>query len=251
MQGLPDLLEDAIGGGGGGARTAVPPGKVVLVEDCVETSGAFLLHLLLKRSLSPPDSSVVFLGLAQPFHHYYHILRKMGCNLSMQKTNGNLQFLDSLNFSATSKGNSTNQGLVNLYTDIRKAVEASRLKNNGCVYIMIDDLSLLEIASNGSQNDILDFLHYCTTLTSEMDCSVIILSHEDVYSSEESFSLLTHLHYISDIIIKASPLSTGLAADVHGQMAVVNKESLGRKVWNFQFKVRENGVDFFYPGTRN
>lgn len=54
-------------------------GKMLLIEDCVETSGAFVLHHLIKRSLSPNRSSdvVVFLSFAHPFSHYDRILRKM------------------------------------------------------------------------------------------------------------------------------------------------------------------------------
>lgn len=40
-----------------------------------------------------------------------------------------------------------------------------------------------------------------------------------MYSSEEAPGLLTHLQHISDIEIKAAPLNTGLAADVHGQVS--------------------------------
>jgi hypothetical protein len=71
---------------------------------------------------------------------------------------------------AGSKGNSIDHGFCKLYNEIRKAVETARLKETkaGCVYIMIDDLSLLEIAANGSENDVLNFLHYCATLTSEV-----------------------------------------------------------------------------------
>jgi hypothetical protein len=41
------------------------------------------------------------------------------------------------------------------------------------------------------------------------------------------------------------------------QLSVVNKGTFGeqrakaQKVWNFHFKVKENGADFFYPGTRH
>jgi len=31
--------------------------------------------------------------------------------------------------------------------------------------------------------------------------------------------LLLHLRYIADLVIRAAPLSTGLAADVHGQVS--------------------------------
>lgn len=66
---VPNLLDDALGGGGG---------RVFLIEDCVETSGAFVLHHFLKRSLSPNSSdAVIFLSFSQPFSHYDRILRKM------------------------------------------------------------------------------------------------------------------------------------------------------------------------------
>ena len=59
-----------------------PFGGVVLIEDCVETNGAFILHHLIKRHLSPPPQSspsglLIFVAFAQPFSHYDRILRKM------------------------------------------------------------------------------------------------------------------------------------------------------------------------------
>jgi hypothetical protein len=43
------------------------------------------------------------------------------------------------------------------------------------------------------------------------------------------------------------------------QLSVVNKGMMiseqrvakGQKVWNFHFKVKENGAEFFYPGSRH
>lgn len=73
----PNLLEEALTGGdivAGPKRR----GRVVVIEDCVETSGGFLLHHFIKRALSPhSDDVVVFLAFAQPFSHYDRILRKM------------------------------------------------------------------------------------------------------------------------------------------------------------------------------
>ena len=61
-------------------------------------------------------------------------------------------------------------GVVELYGRIQKAVEISTSNgcNKGCITIMIDDISLLEIAAHGSANHILNFVHYCRTLTTEM-----------------------------------------------------------------------------------
>ena len=50
------------------------------------------------------------------------------------------------------------------------------------------------------------------------NCSLVILIHEDIYAVEENMGLLLHLRHIADRVVKAAPLSTGLAADVHGQV---------------------------------
>lgn len=49
----------------------------------------------------------------------------------------------------------------------------------------------------------------------------MILNHEDIHSSDEALQMLSHLDYISDILIKAETLSTGIAADVHGQVNAI------------------------------
>jgi hypothetical protein len=47
------------------------------------------------------------------------------------------------------------------------------------------------------------------------------------------------------------------AVEMFLQLAVVNKGTFSeqrakaQKVWNFHFKVKENGADFFYPGSRH
>lgn len=92
----PNLLEEALTGGdivSGPKRR----GRVVVIEDCVETSGGFLLHHFIKRALSSHSSDVVvFLAFAQPFSHYDRILRKMGCNLAVHRDNQRFLFLDML-----------------------------------------------------------------------------------------------------------------------------------------------------------
>jgi hypothetical protein len=72
-------------------------GKVILIEDCVETSGSFVLHQLMKRVLSSNSSdALIFLAFARPFSHYDRILRKLGCNLATHKSNNRLVFFDML-----------------------------------------------------------------------------------------------------------------------------------------------------------
>lgn len=259
-----NLLDQAIGTLIEDPYASRSGGSLVLIEDCVETSGAFVLHHLIKRSISPlpPHSSPVLLILvsfAHSFSHYDRILRKMGCNVVVQRDNKRFIFLDMRKLEcpeAMSDGDGSDAfegGLVDLYGKIQKVVEVS-IVNGGSrsIAIMIDDISLLEVAAKGSSNHVLDFLHYCHTLKTDFGCSLAFLNHEDIYSSTERSNLILQMEYLADIVIKAEPLATGLAKDVHGQLTVMNKRNFDgwKKMSNFHFRVRENNVEYFYPGSR-
>ncbi|CAK7325571.1 unnamed protein product [Dovyalis caffra] len=235
-------------------------GKVVLVEDCVETSGCFVLHQLLKRTLSPqsPNNTIIFLAFSHSFSHYDRIVRKLGCNLVAQRENGRFFFFDMLKQLCPDEkeGKTGKGGFPALYRKMQKTIGALPENNQNHATIMIDDMSLMEVAAHGSLEHVLDFMHYCHTLTSEFGCSLITLNHEDIYSSMERPTFMLQMEYLTDVLIKVEPLATGLAADVHGQLTVLNrgickvKGSSKNKISNFHFKVKENGVDYFYPGTR-
>ncbi|KAK6156391.1 hypothetical protein DH2020_010639 [Rehmannia glutinosa] len=248
--------DDGYGGGGGG--------RMILVEDCVETSGAFVVHHLLKRSLSPHSSDVVvFLSFAHPFSHYDRILRKMGCNLSVQRDSKRLLSFDMLRVerlgedSHSDRGKTSDDRLMALYGEVQKAVEVcSSNEGRRHITLIIDDVSLMEVDANGSSNLVLDFLHYCASLTSQFGCSLIVLNHDDVYSTMDGPNLLLQLEYLADVVMKVEPLATGLATDVHGQLTVTNKgleDGSGKsrnKVHNFHFRIKDSGVEYFYPGSK-
>lgn len=243
-----NLLDEALG-----LDQVIEPwplrGQVVAIEDQVETSGSFVLHHLLKRSLSPNSSNVtIFIAFSQPFSHYDRILRKLGCNLVSQRDNSRFFFFDMLKLQCPDgdEGITPEGGLIALYGKIHKTISALPEISWKNVSIIIDDLSLMEVAANGSSDYVLDFLQYCRTLTSEFDCSLITLNHEDIYSNEDRPTFFIQMEYLADILIKAEPLATGLATDVHGQLTVSNKG--WNKVSNFHFKVKENVVECFYPG---
>ncbi|KAI3930057.1 hypothetical protein MKW92_014917 [Papaver armeniacum] len=237
-------------------------GRVILIEDQVETSGAFVLHHLIKRSLSIESSEIViFVALSKPFSHYDRILRKLGCNLVAQRENGKFIFIDMLKLECPDgdEGNGVGGGLIDLYRKIQKSVEVNASTSpelNRCITVMMDDLSLLEVAAKGSSTYVLDFLHYCHTLTSENGCSLVVLNHNDIYSSKTGPTLILQMEYLADVVVKAEPLVTGLATDVHGQLTVLNKGAIDEhggvrsKLHNFHFKVKENSVEYFYPGSR-
>ncbi|KAK9684061.1 hypothetical protein RND81_10G183800 [Saponaria officinalis] len=236
--------------------TTIPKkGSVLLIKDCVETSGAFVIHHLLKRFL--PLSSFIFVSLSHPFSHYDRILRKLGCNLATHRDNKRFIFFDLLMLGCSD--DNAKGLLIELYGKIQKVVDdiASNGDSSKHITIVIDDFSLIEVATKGSFNQSLDFLRYCYTLTSEAGCSLVILTHEDIYSEEENARVVLQMEYLANILIKAEPLATGLAADVHGQLTVLNKgtgdtsrRGSMNKLQNFHFKIKENGVDCFYPGKQ-
>ncbi|KAF4349826.1 hypothetical protein G4B88_026704 [Cannabis sativa] len=259
------LLDEAVGS---------IAGCLLLLHDSVETTAAFLLHHFLKRSLSPHSSNaVIFVSFAHPFSHYDRILRKLGCNLAAQRDNNRFFFFDMLKWECPGEEFSfrlmdqiidssdeaeeakRRSALVTLFGKIQKVIGALPQERRSSVTIMIDDISLMEVAARGSMNLVIDFLHYCHTLTSELGCSLVALNHEDIYSSTKRPTLVLQLEYLARILIKAEPLTTGLAKDVHGQLTVLNRGAYDGaeskyRVHNFHFKVKENCVEYFIPGSR-
>ncbi|KAF5959491.1 hypothetical protein HYC85_000700 [Camellia sinensis] len=253
-----NLLDEALGLDNGDSNPSETR-LLLLIEDCVETSAYFVLHHLIKRSLSPHSSAlVVFVAFAQPFSHYDRILRKMGCNLVVQRDNKRFLFLDMLTLECPGEPQMEmvkKLAKVDFLICMEKSRKLWRLEP-GASLVMIDDISLMEVAANGSSNHVLDFLHYCQTLTTEFGCSLVFLNHKDIYSSMERPTLILQMEYLAEVIIRAEPLATGLAADVHGQLTVMNKgicdgpRTLQTKMCNFHFRIKENCVEYFYPGSR-
>uniref|UniRef100_A0A2P2JPY9 Uncharacterized protein MANES_07G105200 n=1 Tax=Rhizophora mucronata TaxID=61149 RepID=A0A2P2JPY9_RHIMU len=91
-----NLLDEAVEGAAEQPWKGKCKGKVLLIEDSVETSGSFVLHQLIRRTLSAPGFSnfIIFIAFSHPFYHYDRILRKLGCNLVAQRDNGRFFFID-------------------------------------------------------------------------------------------------------------------------------------------------------------
>ena len=77
MERSTNLMDQVLGFDDESKPCSLPGDSVVLIEDCVQTSGAFVINHILKRTLSSPNSIVVFVALAHPFSHYDRVLRKL------------------------------------------------------------------------------------------------------------------------------------------------------------------------------
>lgn len=70
-------------------------------------------------------------------------------------------------------------GLNVLYGKIQNAISALPQESKNSATLMIDDVSLMEVAAKGSTHLVLNFLHYCHTLTSEfVRCVNFCFSHD-------------------------------------------------------------------------
>ncbi|KAF3792120.1 Elongator complex protein 6 [Nymphaea thermarum] len=258
------LLEEVLGRDGlPGGGSAGGSSRTILIKDCVETSGRFLLHHLIKTILmpkppSPPSGPLFFLSLSEPFSHYDRILRKLGCNLVSQRDSNKFIFFDMLRLESVDKDEGKDGRLSDLYGIIHNAVKTSISSqcNQGHFTIMVDDISLLEIVAHGDSDSVLDFLHYCQTLTSEEGCLLILLGHQDIYANMEFDRFLSQVEHNSDVVINVEPLALGLATDVHGQLTVERKGivdqqgQVGLKNHNFHFRIKENCAEYFHPGNQ-
>ena len=90
-------------------------------------------------------------------------------------------------------------GLVSLYGKILKTISALPQENKNCVTLMIDDVSLMEVAARGSTNLVLDFLHYCHTLVSEFVSNQLkMLFVFSVCNTFTQFSCIYHhAHFVA------------------------------------------------------
>jgi hypothetical protein len=77
------------------------------------------------------------------------------------------------------EGKTGKGGFTALYWKIQNTICALPENNKNHATIMIDDMSLMEVAAHGSSDHVLDFMHYCHTLTSELvrqfcDCLLLL-----------------------------------------------------------------------------
>lgn len=257
------VLHQALGWSAG----APPRNRVVLVDDSLTSPASFLLLSLLSHILPAPDSLVIFVALKEPFSHYSRVARKQGCNLVMHRERGSLIYIDLLSKSILEQSSSflnvassiIENKLFPLFGIFVKILKQAPGKN---VWIMIDDISLLEVMAEGNHTHVRDFLHYCKTFASnEQVCSLLLLTHRDVYEAGDETIMAHQLEYISDTIIHVEPLATGQANDVHGQLIVdhrmpFNVDSSSRSALcddfnsSLHYKLLENTVHFFAPGKQ-
>lgn len=259
------MLDEALGWTG-----AAPRDKVLLIKDSVASPASFFLHYLLKKILTAPDLAqplIIFVGLKEPFSHYSRIARKQGCNLLAHQDSGTIVYIDLLSAFNPNQSNLSSGDLSSvenkLFPLFQSFLRILRQKPGQSVWIIIDDLSLLEVVAEGNKTHLLDFIHYCRTLACDKQmCSLVLLAHQDVYETADDIAMVHQLEHWSDIVINVEPLATGQASDVHGQVMIKHRmpwnagsgahsnANQNKNFYVLHYKLMENTVLFFAPGKQ-
>lgn len=64
-------------------------------------------------------------------------------------------------------GKALEAGLESLFRKVQDAINSLVAEEKNSITIVVDDISLMEVAANGCLDNVLSFMHYCHTLTSE------------------------------------------------------------------------------------
>ncbi|GAB4815626.1 hypothetical protein N2152v2_008082 [Parachlorella kessleri] len=187
-------------------------GGLLLIKDCLESPGAFVMLQALKLSLSI-SYRVALVSVAQGAQHYQPVLRKLGINLHALTSSGQLVFLDALNSVAELTGGQSAPGisLMGLFRQVAELATSDSSSQPLC--LVIDDLS-------------------------GPGC-LVALAHWDVSADEPWLSRVEHAAQGSFVVpsplllgtclrqqtvVEVEPLASGQAADVTGNLTVCRRQ---------------------------
>ena len=116
-------------------------GGLLLIKDCLESPGAFVMLQALKLALSL-SYRVALVSVAQGAQHYQPLLRKLGINLHAVTSSGQLVFLDALHSVAELTGGQAAPGisLQGLFYQVAELAASNSSSQPLC--LVVDDLSV-------------------------------------------------------------------------------------------------------------
>jgi len=234
-------------------------GQLILLLDSIHAEGSFLLHHFLHWFLKNNDN-VCVAALDQSLFHYFNIGKKLGVQLTQEHEKGHLSFINILSnpyewslvssdstespsFSpfpviSHSFENDQAQSLKSLFNII--ATKCSQTNTKTC--LILDNINIL--FNIFQPKDVLDFIHYCHILAQspETPGCLVLMMHGDA----EDELIVNQLKHKTDLILSVDGLESGVSRDVHGVLTISHKEV---KVQKLHYKIMENNVRFFPPGT--
>ncbi|POM62012.1 hypothetical protein PHPALM_28882 [Phytophthora palmivora] len=216
--------------------TSAPRGQLLLLEDCVEASGAFLVHHFTSLFLKA-GHRVCFVASVNTPEHY-----AAGVNFAACQSKNQLQVLN----------------WTKLESGIEWTILFEKLKNfvredETSASIILDDVSALKWQFG--DDAVLNFVRCCKTLTHSKNgaTNVVLLSHGDT-DLPSSRSLSPALADMATVVLATKPLTTGYSKDIHGTLLVnrqnqgLSSSSLHEQSTPIPYKILESTIKCYHSG---
>ncbi|OWZ06231.1 hypothetical protein PHMEG_00021542 [Phytophthora megakarya] len=216
--------------------TSAPQGQLVLLEDCVEAGGAFLVHHFTSLFLKA-GHRVCFVASANSPEHY-----AAGVNFATCQAKKQLQVLNWTKFDTGSNWTTLFEKLSNFVKEEETAVS-----------IVLDDISALKWQFGDAA--VLNFVRCCKTLTHDKNvaANVVLLSHADT-DLPTSTPLSPALADMANVVLMTKPLTTGYSKDIHGTLLVCRQSqglslsSLHDEPTAIPYKILDSTIKCFHSG---
>ncbi|TDH71153.1 hypothetical protein CCR75_006588 [Bremia lactucae] len=222
--------------------TSASRGQLVVLADCVEASGAFLVHHFTSLYLKA-GHRVCFVSSVNAPDHYAAVGRKLGVNFASYQTKKQLQVLDWTNLEI----GSSRTDWMPLF---EKLQHFSNESEENAVSIVLDDVSTIKWWFGEAA--LLDFVRCCKTLTHEKNggANVVLLTHADTNLAIQR-PLNPALADMATVVLTTQALTTGYSKDIHGTLLVSRQsQSIGNHALDEEpivipYKILENTIKCF------
>ncbi|KAL4172511.1 hypothetical protein KRP22_007675 [Phytophthora ramorum] len=222
--------------------TSAPRGQLVLIQDCVEAGGEFLVHHFTSLFLKA-GHRVCFVASANDPQHYAAVGRKLvrsstaglgfmlmfffwyrGVNFAACERKKQLQVLDWTEVEAD-----RDEGAWTVLFHKLKTFTSQEQEENveiSGVSIVLDDVSALKWRFGDAA--VLDFARCCKTLTHEKNVRMVFFVLQKLWIHADtdlptSRPLSPALADMATMVLATKPLTTGCSKDIHGTLSVYHQ----------------------------
>ncbi|KAG1697292.1 hypothetical protein DVH05_016576 [Phytophthora capsici] len=219
--------------------TSAPRGQLVLLQDCVEANGAFLVHHFTSLFLKA-GHRVCFVASVNAIEHYAAVGRKLGVNFAACETKKQLKVVN------WTEMETKEADWTRLFEELQSFTQEEQ---DAGVSIIVDDISPFKWRFGDTA--MLDFVRCCKTLTHEKNgtANVVLLAHSDT-DLAISRPLSPTLADMATVVLSTKPLATGYSKDVHGTLEVScqNQGYHHEEPVAVAYKVLESTIKCFHSG---
>ncbi|CEG46277.1 elongator complex protein 6 [Plasmopara halstedii] len=222
--------------------TSAPQQQLVIIQDCVEASGSFLVHHFTSLFLKAGHRVCVVSSANSPEHHAA-VGRKLGINFATCQSTKQLYVL---NWTRLETQN-PKAAWMDLFNDLKRFTDE---ENENAKSIVLDDVSALNWRFGEAA--VLNFVRCCKTLTHEKNggVNVVLLTHADT-DLPASRLMSPALADMATVVLTTRPLPSGYSKDIHGTLSIhrqswsTSVHSLDEEPNVISYKILENTIKCF------